>query len=93
MCCTCQYFRPYRHSEESRPHDCDFVDAPFGTASLRLDCGDHQPAVEIVHLGTAPDRISEAEEAGVTSVPAMVADGKPCHINFGASLADLKSQG
>ena len=48
-------------------------------------------AVEIVHLGTAPERIPEAEEAGVTSVPAMVVDGKPYHINFGASLADLKS--
>ena len=50
-------------------------------------------AVEIVHLGTAPDRIAEAEEAGVASVPAMVVDGKPFHINFGASLADLKSSG
>ena len=47
-------------------------------------------AVEIVHLGTAPDRIAEA---GVASVPAMVVDGKPFHINFGASLADLKSSG
>lgn len=48
MCCTCRFFRPYRHSEESRPHHCDFVDAPFGTDSLRLDCGDHQPAEEAV---------------------------------------------
>ena len=46
MCCTCRFFRPYRHSDQSRPHHCDFVDAPFGTASLRLDCGDHQPAEE-----------------------------------------------
>ena len=46
MCCTCRFFRPYRHSDESRPHHCDFVDAPFGTDSLRLDCGDHQPAKE-----------------------------------------------
>ena len=48
MCCTCRFFRPYRHLEESRPHHCDFVDASFGTASLRLDCGDHQPAEETV---------------------------------------------
>ncbi len=48
-------------------------------------------AVEIVHLGTAPGRIAEAESAGVTSVPAFVVDGKPYHINFGASIADLKS--
>ena len=46
MCCTCRFFRPYRHSDESSPHHCDFVDAPFGTDSLRLDCGDHQPAKE-----------------------------------------------
>jgi DNA-binding MarR family transcriptional regulator len=48
MCCTCRFFRPYRHSTESRPHHCDFVDAPFGTDSLRLDCGDHQAAEETV---------------------------------------------
>ena len=47
-------------------------------------------AVEVVHLGETPDRIDEAEAAGVASVPAFVVDGKPYHINFGASIADLK---
>ncbi len=47
--------------------------------------------VEIVHLGEAKDRVREAESAGVRSVPALVLDGRPFHINFGASLADLKS--
>lgn len=46
--------------------------------------------VEIVHLGTDKSRISEAEAAGVKSVPALVMDGAAFHINFGASIADLK---
>lgn len=46
--------------------------------------------VEIVHLGNAPSRLDEAESAGVKSVPAMVIDGQAFHINFGASLSDLK---
>jgi glutaredoxin len=46
--------------------------------------------VEIVHLGQAPDRIAEAERAGVKSVPALVIQGAVYHINFGAALADLK---
>ena len=50
-------------------------------------------AVEIVHLGEQPNRIAEAEAAGVRSVPAMVVEGSPYHINFGAALADLKAAG
>lgn len=46
--------------------------------------------VEIVHLGEAPNRIAEAEKAGVKSVPAFVIGGQPYHINFGASLDDLR---
>lgn len=46
--------------------------------------------VEIVHLGNDKSRVSEAEAAGVKSVPALVLDGAPFHINFGASLSDLK---
>ena len=46
--------------------------------------------VEIVHLGDQGARIDEAERAGVESVPALVVDQKPFHINFGAALADLK---
>jgi glutaredoxin len=47
-------------------------------------------AVEIVHLGETPHRIAEAEAAGVASVPALVIGGQPFHINFGASLAEVK---
>ncbi len=54
-----------------------------------LDSAQYQ--VEVVHLGEDASRISEAESAGVESVPALVIDGEPFHINFGASIADLKS--
>lgn len=46
--------------------------------------------VEIVHLGTDRGRLGEAEAAGVKSVPALVIDGQPYHINFGADLSALK---
>jgi glutaredoxin len=46
--------------------------------------------VEIVHLGNDKARIAEAEAAGVKSVPALVLEGAPFHINFGASISDLK---
>jgi len=46
--------------------------------------------LEIVHFGQAKNRISEAEQAGVKSVPALVMDGKVFHINYGASMDDVK---
>lgn len=46
--------------------------------------------VEIVHLGEQNDRLAEAENAGVKSVPALVVGDHPYHINFGASMTDLK---
>jgi glutaredoxin len=45
---------------------------------------------EIVHLGTERDRIKEAEEVGIKSVPALVIGGNVYHINFGASLDEVK---
>ena len=46
--------------------------------------------VEIVHLAEQKHRVAEAESAGVKSVPALVLGGLPLHINFGASIADLR---
>lgn len=46
--------------------------------------------VEVVHLGEKKSRIDEAEKSGVKSVPALVIDGAPFHINFGAPLSALK---
>lgn len=45
--------------------------------------------VEIVHLGDQPERLAEAKAAGVKSVPALVLNGYPFHINFGAAIEDL----
>lgn len=50
-----------------------------------------EPNVEVVHLGEDKSRIAEAQSAGIKSVPALVTpNGNVLHINFGASLADVK---
>jgi hypothetical protein len=47
--------------------------------------------VEVVNIGENRKRIEEAEKAGVKSVPAMVTPtGNVLHINYGASMADVK---
>ena len=47
--------------------------------------------LDIVHLGTETSKIEDAENAGVKSVPALVTpEGNVLHINFGASMADVK---
>ncbi len=50
----------------------------------------HQYELEIVHFAQQPDRVAEAEAVGVKSVPALVLDEQVFHINFGASMADVK---
>ncbi|RMH46240.1 MAG: MarR family transcriptional regulator [Alphaproteobacteria bacterium] len=44
MCATCRFFRPHAHDDAAAPHHCDFVNAAFGDAELRLDCGEHEEA-------------------------------------------------
>jgi len=46
--------------------------------------------VEVVHLGQNKNRVAEAEQAGVKSVPALVLAGQTYHINFGAGIEVLK---
>lgn len=47
--------------------------------------------VEGIHLGEERSKVKEAEKAGVKSVPALVlSNGNVLHINFGASIEDLK---
>lgn len=47
--------------------------------------------VEFVHIGEERNRIAEAENAGVKSVPALFTpNGNVLHINFGASMAEVK---
>ena len=49
-------------------------------------------ALEIIHLGETPERIEEAEQAGIQSVPALlINDANVLHINFGASLEAVKA--
>ncbi len=48
--------------------------------------------LEVVHFGEGQaNRIAEAEACGVKSVPALVIDGQVLHINFGASMEDVKN--
>ncbi|MDR7276903.1 MarR family winged helix-turn-helix transcriptional regulator [Catenuloplanes atrovinosus] len=43
MCLTCRFYVPDAHPPETgRPHHCNFVDAPFGDAELRVTCPDHE---------------------------------------------------
>lgn len=46
--------------------------------------------LEIVHFGEDASRIKEAESAGVNSVPALVVGDNVYHINYGASMEDVK---
>lgn len=46
--------------------------------------------VERIHLGEQPDRLADADAAGVKSVPAFVIDGQALHVDFGASIDDLR---
>ncbi len=47
--------------------------------------------IDIVHFGQDKSRIEEAERAGVKSVPALVTpQGHVLHINFGASMEEVK---
>lgn len=47
--------------------------------------------VEVVHIGESRAGLEEAERSGVKSVPALVTpNGNVLHINFGASLAEVK---
>lgn len=47
--------------------------------------------VEVVHIGEERTRISEAEDAGVASVPALLTpNGQVLHLNFGASMEAVK---
>ena len=46
--------------------------------------------LEIIHLGEEKSQIQEAESMGIASVPALVIGSDVYHINFGASITDLK---
>lgn len=52
ICVSCQYFKPYSHSDALKPHHCAFVDAAFGDRDIRLDCHDHETAEQSVQATT-----------------------------------------
>lgn len=63
----------------------------LGAEQMVVDAIDHSKhQIEIVHLAEHPERIGEAEAIGVKSVPALVLNNQVFHINFGASIDDLK---
>lgn len=48
--------------------------------------------VEVIHLGEYSGKVDKAEQSGVKSVPALVTpSGNVLHLNFGASIEDLKA--
>lgn len=46
--------------------------------------------IDIIHLGEEQDKIEVAKHQGVKSVPALLIQGAVLHLNFGASLEDVK---
>jgi DNA-binding MarR family transcriptional regulator len=44
MCVSCIHFRPFVHPTGPTPHHCNFVDAAFGQADLRIECREHEAA-------------------------------------------------
>jgi len=44
MCVSCRYFRPNRYDDPAQPHHCDYVNAPLGEMTLRLNCPEHEAA-------------------------------------------------
>lgn len=44
MCVSCRYFRPNRYDDPAQTHHCDYVNAPLGDMTLRLNCPEHEAA-------------------------------------------------
>lgn len=79
MCVTCRFFRPNVHEDSAKPHHCAFVDAAFGDAELRVECGDHDPADErgAAELWKVFSRTAAGERArGLKPDPTTVASDK-----------------
>ena len=44
MCVSCEYFEAYAHKGAAYPHHCHYVDLPFGTPELHIECPDYEAA-------------------------------------------------
>jgi len=73
MCATCVHFRPNVHDDADAPHHCAFVDAAFGDAQLRLDCGDHEALPDERAVATWR-RFVDAGSANETDAPSAATD-------------------
>lgn len=73
MCATCVHFRPNVHDDPDAPHHCAFVDAAFGDAKLRLDCGDHE-ALPDDRAVAVWQRFIHAGSANETDAPSAATD-------------------
>ncbi|WP_220338346.1 MarR family winged helix-turn-helix transcriptional regulator [Wenzhouxiangella sediminis] len=73
MCATCVHFRPNVHDDADAPHHCAFVDAAFGDAKLRLDCGDHEALPDERAVATWR-RFVDAGSANETDAPSAATD-------------------
>lgn len=47
-CVSCQHFEAHRHTVASAPHHCHLVGAPLPAGLLRVDCPEHQPAMQLL---------------------------------------------
>ncbi len=47
MCVSCRYFRPNQYDDPAQPHHCDYVNAPLGDTTLRLNCPEYEAASKV----------------------------------------------
>lgn len=73
MCATCTHFRPNVHDDPEAPHHCAFVNAAFGDAKLRLDCGDHE-ALPDERAAAVWRRFVDSGSANETDAPSAATD-------------------
>ena len=66
--------------------------AQFNAADVKYFVGTGtKTAYLVVDFNDDASKISEAESAGVKSVPALVLNGQTYHINHGASMEEVKN--
>jgi DNA-binding MarR family transcriptional regulator len=62
ICVSCRFFRPNQHDDAALPHHCDYVNAPIGEQSLRLDCAEYEMA-SVSQAKESWDRFNEGRQA------------------------------
>lgn len=46
MCVTCRFFQPDAHPGAEAPHQCGLLKVPLAASDLRIDCPEHELAIE-----------------------------------------------